>query len=163
MPRRLNKRIPILRLTQQRKSKIQPARLQGRPPQRVSPPAALRHVAMHDWPMPRHHHVQRHIRFSAHRNHFVAYVGRQRLATGGILQRIRFRKLLNVKILHVRIAVRQTPRDPVVVPDDHQRRAGKRKSFHVQPRRSQMHDVPQRRHRKLQMRVVRQQRLARNR
>src|SRR4051794_22272495 len=69
-------------------------------------------------------------------------------------------KLLDVGVFHRRTNVCESPRDPLIVPDNHVRIAREAYSRDVKAGASQMRLIPQIRHLMSEVHVVREQRLA---
>ena len=63
-----------------------------------------------------------------------------------IVQGIRGIERFRIQILHVRIAVCESPGNSIVVSDNHERRARQCKPFHIPTRRREMNQVPDTRH-----------------
>ena len=79
-------------------------------------------------------------------------VGRQ-VATGAV-------ELLEIKILHVGPGVGEAPRNARIAADEDAGKARKGGADHVEPRRAQLGEVPNRRRGQTEMRIVREERLA---
>ena len=69
-------------------------------------------------------------------------------------------RLLAIKILHVELQIGHAPGDAIVVADDDGGQSDDGRAGYVQAGRLQMHQVPGRGNGKLQMRIVRENRLA---
>ncbi len=69
-------------------------------------------------------------------------------------------RLLAVKILHVELQIGGAPGNAIVVADDHRGQSDDGRAGHIQAGRLQVHQVPGRGNGELQMRVIREDRLA---
>ena len=109
--------------------------------------------------MPRHPLVELHRLRALHGNRVALQARLLQLPLKHVPAGLRI-DLLAIQILHVELKIGHAPRDAIVVPDDHRRHARQRHAGHVQARRAQMHHVPGGGNREIEMRIVRQNRLA---
>ena len=109
--------------------------------------------------MPRDHDRQMFVRPILHLNHFVDRLRFHPFLVHRIFVGIRRVERLEIKVLHVGAVIRESPCNVIVVPDDNERCTGQGEPFHIPSRRSEMNFVPDRWNRKLEVRVVGQQRL----
>ena len=92
---------------------------------------------------------------------FLADLGVFPLTVVQVLVRVRGIEMLDEEVGDVGAGVGHAPGNSLVMPDHHERQAGKSGAGNAEPRRNQVRHVPNARHGMAQMRVVGEQRFAR--
>ena len=149
--------LPVLRLVHLQERKVKGVRLKRGPRERQRVFAVLAdHRAVASGP-----DRKAHVYCGAHVDVLLVHFGVNPAALHQVFVRVAGVERLEVQVLDVGAGVGHSPRDPVVVTDDHEGSAGQADAGHVQTRRLELNLVPDAGHAVAQMRVVREQRLAR--
>ena len=104
--------------------------------------------------------VERHVRLAFDVNDFRAVL-RIDPALRGLVLPLRI-ELFDEIVFHGRADVGESPADPLVVADDHERNSGQRHARHVEVRRFEVRFEPEVRHLVVEVHIVREKRLSGN-
>ena len=153
---RLAKLFPVARFAKPVVAVDQRAGFRGCPAHRVS----LISLATHDGAVARDGDWQMFVRTPLDTYGLVYGLRLHPLPLDAILIGSRRIERLDVKVLHVRAVVGESPRNAVVVADNHHRRARQGQTFDVPSGGREVHFIPDGRHHQLEMGVVRQKRFS---
>src|SRR6202035_1856310 len=125
--------IPVFRLAEQRKTKIQAARFERGPTQRILNGRGSVQVSIYDGAVARGNDCDCDITLPTHMNYLWANDGGQPFPIGTVLRRVLGIESFRVEILHICVAVGEAPGNSVVMSNYHEWSAGQSVAGHVPP------------------------------